>query len=432
MNTLQLYISKSSRDNVRLAEINPTDEGRRAAVDMKAAVSMVDYAPSAKMAFFIVVNMPGGYAIHVIRTIPPTRPNHLDATVYIDKNLDVMAEDLEEVLSRVTDIVLAKAVTEKEMAELNRLFGREYDLCDKAPRIKSSRGKDIALLQYGDNSGRSLGDILNEGIYRAEWSGYKAVVLLDDSVSTLGNSMVNLDDPEEEPDADEDGPDDDGNAVTQRKAASKSRSYIFSLPISTPDGRTALEFEVESSKPMTHSPVAGFVISGRPQTGPDAVNRLHKGNSRQTAANVLWGIAGLALGMLVMFIAGLLSDGPGSAGPQDSYVEAPTAEQADVSKATEATAYLDNNRIWNRDDMENIDGLAGLFDDMNNYRFEIITDKWASSLGASKNFAKVIRAANDAINKNSDPRRAADHNPTYNREGDYAISWRGYTYWIDP
>ena len=68
MNTLQLYISKSSRDNVRLAEINPTDEGRRAAVDMKAAVSMVDYAPSAKMAFFIVVNMPGGYAIHVIRT----------------------------------------------------------------------------------------------------------------------------------------------------------------------------------------------------------------------------------------------------------------------------------------------------------------------------------------------------------------------------
>ena len=225
MNTLQLYISKSSRDNVRLAEINPTDEGRRAAVDMKAAVSMVDYAPSAKMAFFIVVNMPGGYAIHVIRTIPPTRPNHLDATVYIDKNLDVMAEDLEEVLSRVTDIVLAKAVTEKEMAELNRLFGREYDLCDKAPRIKSSRGKDIALLQYGDNSGRSLGDILNEGIYRAEWSGYKAVVLLNDSVSTLGNSMVNLDDPEEEPDADEDGPDDDGNAVTQRKAASSRCLY---------------------------------------------------------------------------------------------------------------------------------------------------------------------------------------------------------------
>ena len=98
MNTLQLYISKSSHDNVRLAEINPTDEGRRAAADMRTAVSLIDYAPLAKLVFFIVTNLSGGYAIHVIRTIPPTRPNHLDATIYVDKNLDIMAEDLEEVL----------------------------------------------------------------------------------------------------------------------------------------------------------------------------------------------------------------------------------------------------------------------------------------------------------------------------------------------
>ena len=146
MNTLQLYISKSSHDNVRLAEINPTDEGRRAAADMRTAVSLIDYAPSAKIVFFIVTNLSGGYAIHVIRTIPPTRPNHLDATIYVDKNLDIMAEDLEEVLSRVSDIVLAKAVTQTEMDELNRMFGREYDLRDKAPRIKASRGKDYAFL----------------------------------------------------------------------------------------------------------------------------------------------------------------------------------------------------------------------------------------------------------------------------------------------
>ena len=82
--------------------------------------------------------------------------------------------------------------------------------------------------------------------------------------------------------------------------------------------------------------------------------------------------------------------------------------------------------------MEKIDALKGLFDDLNNYRFDIITEKWAPQLSSSKNFSKIVKAASDAINKKVDPRRDDNHNPTYNRDGDTAISWRGYTYWIDP
>ena len=101
-------------------------------------------------------------------------------------------------------------------------------------------------------------------------------------------------------------------------------------------------------------------------------------------------------------------------------------------RPTEATFYLDNNRIWRRDDMEKIDALRGLFDDLNNYRFDMITGKWAETLAASKNFARVVRAANGSVSKKSDPRRSDDHSPSYNREGDNNISWLSYTYWIDP
>ena len=109
-------------------------------------------------------------------------------------------------------------------------------------------------------------------------------------------------------------------------------------------------------------------------------------------------------------------------------------EQAKPSQPqpSEATAYLDNNRIWRLDDMEKIEGLRGLFDDLNNYRFEEITGKWADSLGASKNFAKVVKAAEKSVSKKVDPRRHADHSPAYNREGDTGIGWLGYTFWIDP
>ena len=192
MNTLQLYISKSARESARVAEINPSDEGRRAATDMKAAVALIDYPPSAKTVFFIVANVQGGYAIHIVRTIPPTKPNHLDATIFIAKDLDIMAEDLQEVLESVSATVLAKAVTEEDMNRLRHLFSREYDLRDKSPRIKPSRGSDYAYLSYGKDY-ISLAEILAEGLYRPEWSDYKAVCLLDETLSPLMTGrMTNL------------------------------------------------------------------------------------------------------------------------------------------------------------------------------------------------------------------------------------------------
>ena len=438
MNTLQLYISKSGETVTRLAEINPSEEGRRAATDMKSAVALIDYPSSAKIVFFIVVNHNEGYAVHVVRTIPPTRPNHLDATIFIDKRLDLMAEDLEIVLESVSKIVLSKAVTEADMAELRKLFARKYDLRDKAPRIKASRGRDFACLSYGDDSGRTLDDILKDGIYLPEWSDYKGVILLEDSVAPFLNSVVNLDYPdEEEEEPEEDDNIDDSDEESARKDTTKNYTYVFALPVVTPDGRSALEFELESSKPITKSPVTGYELTGRPTEGSERSNRLRLSRGKsffQRMERWIWGGSGLIAGIIIMSIVNMCGGGSSKSSNNDKVVTEVSANSNSVAitQPSAATSYLDSNKIWRRDDMEKIDGLSGLFDDLNNYRFDEITDKWAVSLAASENFAKVVKAAKKSVAKKNDPRRDEDHNPCYNREGDTSISWLGYTYWIDP
>lgn len=460
MNTLQLYISKSARESARLAEINPTDEGRRAASDMKAAVALVDYPPSAKTVFFIVVNVQGGYAIHIIRTIPPTKPNHLDATIFVDKNLDIMAEDLKEVLDAVSSTVLAKAVTEEDMNRLRELFSHEYDLRDKAPRIKPSRGSDYAFLSYGNDASMTITDILAEGLYRPEWSNYKAVCLLDESLSPLPNSMTDLNGTyaDSEDDAPPTGSHYEADTEDNIGRDGAPVSYVFSIPVMMPDGRTELEFELESSRPIQRSPIAGYAVSGKIFEGTERVNRLRRVTDKtlyERFEKWIWGAGGLLAGIILMVIVGLFSDSSAerpapevfkSSQPTTQSVQ-PTEETSPKSASsdnqsqtipasqpqpTEATAYLDNNRIWRLVDMEKIEGLQGLFNDLNNYRFEEITGKWAESLGASKNFAKVVKAAEKSISKKVDPRREPDHSPSYNREGDTAIGWLGYTFWIDP
>lgn len=422
MNTLQLYISKSGSTNARLAEINPSEEGRSAATDMKPAVALIDYPASAKIVFFIVVNVSNGYAVHVVRTIPPTRPNHLDATVFIDKHLDIMAEDLTEVLDKVSKIILAAAVTEADMTELRNLFAREYDLRDKAPRIKQSRGRDFARLSYGEESGRTLSDILDGGLYNPEWSDYKGVILLDDSISAFPNSLVDLDW------TDEEEYDDDSQKESIEKGG-ETHTYVFALPVSLPEGRSNLEFELESSKPITHSPVAGYEIAGRLTEGENHSNKLRRSKGKTLYERLerwIWGTGGVIAGIILMAIVGLFGDGETKPSQQSDMAE------TSIKPTQKATSYLDSNRIWRREEMEKIDGLAGLFDDLNNYRFDEITGKWADLLGGSENFAKVVKAARKSVAKHNDPLRGEEHNPRYNREGDTAIGWVGYTFWIDP
>lgn len=428
MSKLQLYISKSGREQVRLADINADSAVSGEIKDMCATVANVDYPASDKSVFYIVDNIQAGYCIHIIRTIPPTKPNYLDATIFVGSETDIMAEDLADTIAVVTEKMLASAVTDADMKELEEFFAVDYDNKDKVKRIKPSRGSETAYVACSGR--RSFESLISEGLYRPEWSAYKCVVVIGDDFGMMPGTAVDLDEVENEAEK----PRRKSKDVAEDKAAAEEATlhYGFVLPMTTPDGHTTLEFEVESSKPITRSPISGYEIAGKAKEGE--VNRLRRVNDDGIYGKLgrwIWGIAGFAIGVAVMMIAGLFGgDSAAESSASDDRQE--KVAPSEGVRSSEATAYLDNNNIWQREQMEKIDGLQGLFDAMNQFRFDELGGKWSKALSGSKNFAKVARAAQKAQSKKIDPRRDKDHNPCYNREGDTRINWVGYIYWIDP
>lgn len=436
MNLLQLYISKSGKAFKTLAEINASEETRRHLVDFSPIVGAVDYAPAHKSIFYAVSRIAEGCIVRIIRTIPPTAPHHLEAAVFVPNHVDITTDELADVISAVSQKVLASNITENDMNDLRELFSHQYDSDDDLDAAKPSHGTKLGFVGYDGD--REFADCLDDVIWGNEYSDFKAVLLLERPLMPKDPATVI------DIYAHDSAPEPIGQEAKRQKAPkSKGKAekeedrlmtYSFSLPMSTPEGRSAIEFEIQSVKAITRSPIHGYEIAGKISEGDGNVNRLRRSHGDGLYGRFgrwLFGIGGFALGLAVMWIIGLVSDGSTRSDVQDSH-KIETRQQSTKPVATEATAYLDGKRVWRRDEMERIDGLAGLFDDLNNYRFEELTGRWASELAASQNFAKVAAAAGKATAKKIDPRRSDEHSPCYNREGDIAIGWLGYTYWIDP
>ena len=210
----------------------------------------------------------------------------------------------------------------------------------------------------------------------------------------------------------------------------RHKLYRFILPVSLGDSESSIKFELHTSRAITASPVDGYIVEGRIDEGEKSLNRLRRERSLRrlvTLREVIFALAGLVVGIVIMTIAMFVDGDENPATIETVVSELPVASYA------EACGYLDSNKIWSRDRLEAIPGLEGLFDELNNYDFDRIVDYRGPMLSSSKSFAAVVKAARHARDKGVDPRRdPAVHAPTYNRDGDKAINWRGYTYWIDP
>lgn len=219
------------------------------------------------------------------------------------------------------------------------------------------------------------------------------------------------------------------NSQVSVQMQKRHKIYRFILPVSLGDSASSIKFELHSSRAITSSPVEGYVVEGRIDEGEKSLNRLRRERSLHrlvTLREAVFALAGLVVGIVIMTIA-MFVDGDEEPATVETVVsELPVASYA------EACDYLDSNKIWTRDRLEAIPGLEGLFDELNNYDFDRIVDYRGPMLSSSKNFAAVVKAARHARDKGVDPRRDPAHAPAYNRDGDKAINWRGYTYWIDP
>lgn len=237
--------------------------------------------------------------------------------------------------------------------------------------------------------------------------------------------------------------------------------YRFDIPVITPEPEESVHFTIQSKKELDKCPVEGYAIAG---------DSLREGASRSNSLVYVGGrsrkgiflFAAIAVvGIVLGFIAGRLSSGScGDSGIEteppvelaagqditqqpmqtaDGTQQAPTTVQAVSTTPQPATAspdyaaavaYMDANRVWDADSLENIPGMQGFFDDLNNYRFDRIKNHWAPLLDNSRSFAAVLRAVEGAASKRNPA--TEPHTPTYNNQGDKHINWRGYTYWIDP
>lgn len=235
--------------------------------------------------------------------------------------------------------------------------------------------------------------------------------------------------------------------------------YRFDLPAHTPDPIDALHFTIHSKRRLDSSPIEGYTTSdGVITEGANRSNMLvYVGG--QSRKSMIIALCTFVAGVLIGFFTGWLSfreevsendgelvaevsaaapaaEAAAEAAEQPTLAEAPapaTPSAADAPTNFDATAaktYLDSHQVWRRSEMAEISGLEGLFDDMNNYNFERITGYWNERLSGSRSFDALTAAVRGSSTKR-DP-RTGNHTPTYNHEGDTAINWRGYTYWIDP
>ena len=253
----------------------------------------------------------------------------------------------------------------------------------------------------------------------------------------------------------------------------RRKIYRFEVPVKSSDLGAPIKFDILSQKALNDRPLEGYELTADIQEGQSRTNHL-----RYTGAGV-WQHrhaisfgAGLVIGIVLMLLMGTCSgnkdketlapaanpddttsvasaQAPTPAAPtvitedktQEEAVQQPETEQvpatedasadkpATEQQITAACKYLDDNKVWTRADMEKQPALRGLYDDMNNLRYERLIEVWGPKLTASKLFADVAKHA--ALGKHK-KERVLKVGSTYNKPGDESISHQSYLNRIDP
>lgn len=110
----------------------------------------------------------------------------------------------------------------------------------------------------------------------------------------------------------------------------------------------------------------------------------------------------------------------------------PDQEQlSDVEKdLRNAITYLDNNDVWNKNELDKFNATKGLFDALNNLDMGALQDEWAKKLDGSSKFQEIAEKAKDAI-KHKRRIDLADRDGRYNRNvDDFSINVENYKKFI--
>ena len=230
------------------------------------------------------------------------------------------------------------------------------------------------------------------------------------------------------------------------------------IKIITRDGSEAdLEFKAISANKNNDSPLKGFIL--------DREGKLIYDSLRPIKYRIQGFLGAAAISIICMlFIWSLQKNESNQQLPVEPYSVGQVSDQRDIdsqfadqTKLTDvseyqtqaineyeseennnkteytyeqAIKYLDDNKVWKRSEMEQYPTLQGLFDDMNKFKLQDLTEKWKQKLILSDEFKKIAEVAARNIRKGRNP-ASGKHAPYYNKPDDEAISVLNYINWLD-
>lgn len=254
----------------------------------------------------------------------------------------------------------------------------------------------------------------------------------------------------------------------------RTKVYNFEIPVKSAVIGSPVRFKIFTKKGLTSSPIEGYEALDQIQEGDARINHLGYIRSMTVLKQkLIFGGVGLLVGILLTFgitkcgssqpapvvtpvdstqtvqkLTSTASKAPTpSATPAASATSAPKTKTTTTTKteaakpapaqnvavnnvaASEAAiAYLDGHEKWNRDEMKKFPELAGLFDDMNNFRYDKLLGPWAEKLKSSKRYARVVTAVRQGRHKASTPKSDSQ---TYVPADDPVITVTSYRYLVD-
>ncbi|MDE6397580.1 MAG: hypothetical protein K2K84_09945 [Muribaculaceae bacterium] len=233
----------------------------------------------------------------------------------------------------------------------------------------------------------------------------------------------------------------------------RMKIYKFEIPTKSTDLGSPVEFTLYSKKPLSESPIEGYRLLDNIQEGESRINHLgFSGGSGSWTHKLMFFVIGLGLGLIGAVGLSKCSGSkaseddadttkteqqtilnePGDASETTAEIQKP-AKQAEQPKATSVTdesiSYLDNNEEWTKKRLESLPGLAGLYDDLNNFRTDRVVNVWAEKLSNSKRFSKLATHMRDGRNK---AKAKALQGTKFNPETKTTINVRQYEFKVNP
>ena len=98
---------------------------------------------------------------------------------------------------------------------------------------------------------------------------------------------------------------------------------------------------------------------------------------------------------------------------------------------TGAIEYLEKNKIWHKDSLNKFSETQGLYDELNDFQYNSVSNRYSEKLSSSHNLEKIVNALSENQNRNYNPHSGKEKfQGKYNGDSDKEISIDNYIKWL--